>query len=103
MLFNLVLPAAMMSNILSTDFFSASVNTIPNCSMSTSRIFFFVAMTLWLHIASMSTIVSASTLERGKDEISEPASRSELSMKSGSSSQLNAVVIIDVSLFFIHQ
>ena len=60
-------------------------------------------MTLWLHIASMSTIVSASIFERGNDEISELASRSELSTNSGPSIQLNAVAIVDVFLFFIHQ
>ena len=92
-----------MSNIFSTDFISAFVRIIPNWHVSTSRIFFFVAMTLWLHIASMITIVSASTLERGNDEISELASRSELSTNSGPSIQLNAVAIVDVSLFFIHQ
>ncbi len=31
------------------------------------------------------------------------ASRSELSTNSGPSIQLNAVAIVDVSLFFIHQ
>ena len=62
-----------------------------------------LAMTLWLHIASMSTIVSASIFERGNDEISELASRSELSTNSGPSIQLNAVAIVDVFLFFIHQ
>ena len=58
-------------------------------------------MTLWLHIATMITIVRASTLLIGKDEIRESASLSELSMKSGPSIQLNAVAIVDVSLVFI--